>query len=95
MFNHIGAKIKGFAKFLFWTTVIFSIIIAMVVISLGSRVQDAPALLFIIIGIVVVIFGIAIAWLNNFLLYGFGELVDSNQKILEILERKNRETNID
>ena len=88
MFNHIGKKIKVFAKALFWMTVIIFVIGAIIVFSIGTQNKPDSTSIFIIIGIIMIVLGIAIAWLNNFLLYGFGELIDSNQKILEILEKE-------
>lgn len=40
--------------------------------------------------ILYILIGIVLAWINNFLLYGFGELIDSNQKMLKIMEEKNK-----
>ena len=93
MFNNIGLKIKGFAKFLFWIGVIFTILGAIVIIISGVRNSSynssSETLVYILGGILVIPFGIVISWLETFLLYGFGELIDSNQKILKQLERRD------
>ena len=91
MFNNIGAKIKGLAKFIFWVISIASIIAGMYVIiqGMGGRGSSDSKIMSIVIGILTAVFGIILAWLQNFLLYGFGELVDSNQKMLRILEDRS------
>ena len=90
MFNHIGAKIKGFAKFIFWLMAIFGLIGGVVVIVAGCMNADSAVeiLLFVLAGIAVIICSFLFAWLQIFVLYGYGELIDSNQKILELLEEQ-------
>lgn len=92
MFNNIGAKIKGLAKFIFWVLAIISVIAGMLIIikGIGNTTDDSSQkIVSVLIGIAVIVIGIITAWLQNFLLYGFGELVDSNQKILRELEYRN------
>ncbi len=90
MFNNIGSKIKSFAKFIFWIGVIFSVAIAIIFVYFGlkeSSYSTSQGIGYIIGGILIIPFGIVISWLETFLLYGFGELIDSNKKILEHLEK--------
>ncbi len=90
MFNHIGAKIKGFAKFLFWLSAIVGILVGLGIMIAGAIGADyaAEKVLFIFVGILVIMCSFLFAWIQNFVLYGYGELIDSNQKILEILEEQ-------
>ena len=93
MFKNIGSKIKGLANFLFWFLATVSIIVGVVVIFAGlgntnGNIENAFASLFE--GLAIAVGGFLFAWLENFLLYGFGELVDTNQKILNILEQKEK-----
>ena len=91
MFKNIGAKIKGLAKFIFWVLTIIAVIGGLVIIIQAfsnSHADSQDKIVSILIGIGVIIVGIIAAWLQNFLLYGFGELVDSNQKILRCLEER-------
>lgn len=90
MFNHIGSKIKGFSKFLFWLSAISGLIAGLVLMIVGAiNADDTPELvLFIFLGLFVMIGGFLLAWVQTFVLYGYGELVDSNQKILELLEEQ-------
>ena len=92
MFNNIGAKIKGLAKFIFWVLAIISVIAGILIIiqGVGNTHSDSQQkIVAVIIGIATIVGGIILAWLQNFLLYGFGELVDSNQKILRELQQRS------
>ncbi len=92
MFNNIGGKIKGLAKFIFWVLSIISIIGGFVVVlnGINSMSKDTQTgIIGILTGVAIAVVGVIMAWLQNFLLYGFGELVDSNQKILRELEHQN------
>ncbi len=91
MFKNIGMKIKGLAKFIFWVLTILSVIGGLIIIiqAFGSSAANSQdKIVGILIGVGVIIVGIIVAWLQNFLLYGFGELVDSNQRILRCLEER-------
>ena len=92
MFENIGGKIKGLAKFIFWVISIISIIGGAAIIIGGLADSDTSSgskIASIVIGILSAVGGVLLAWIQNFLLYGFGELVDSNQKILRIMENRN------
>lgn len=89
MFNNIGRKIKGLAKTLFWILAIISIIAGIGVILVTVSNGGDSVMLGVLAGLGIIIGGFILAWLQNFMLYGFGELVDTNQKILETLERQN------
>ena len=92
MFDNIGAKIKGLAKFIFWFLAILSVIGGIVIIVSGmsnSRGGSGNVIVSILVGLLTIALGIILSWIQNFLLYGFGELVDSNQKILRELKYQN------
>lgn len=96
MFNNIGKKIKGLAKFLFWVVVIAAIIGGFLVILQGignSHSSSGEKIGAVIGGLLVIGLGIVFAWLQNFLLYGYGELIDCSQKMLRILEDNNKNSN--
>ena len=80
MFANIGRKIKNFAKFSFGIGVLVSIIGAIYVIV--SSLNGREPIVGILTGLLIAVGGVIVSWLQTFLLYGFGELVDSNQKIL-------------
>ena len=75
MFNEVGKKIKGLAKGLFVVEAIGAVIAGIGVISEGG---DS-----VIIGLLTMIIGPAVAWVCALLLYGFGELID---KVCDIEE---------
>ena len=92
MFSNIGVKIKGLAKFIFWVLSIISVLGGFVVAIGGINAlskDTQTGVINILSGVAIAVGGVLIAWVQNFLLYGFGELVDSNQKILRELEHQN------
>ena len=91
MFKNIGSKIKTLAKVLFWIASILSVVggvLTILRVVLNAYMDTPQKIMSIVIGIGIIVFGILFAWIGNFLLYGFGELVDSNQKMLKILEER-------
>ena len=77
MFENIGGKIKGFAKFVCWLGIIGSIILGVL-----SNVDGVPLL-----GILVAITGSIASWVGSFLTYGFGQLVENS----DILVKQNND----
>ena len=91
MFRNIGSKIKTLAKVIFWLSVIGTMIGAFAVIALAAMRSSGDSIgLAIIIGLVIVIVGIIFAWLSTFMLYVFGKLIDTNQKMLRIMQEQYR-----
>ena len=83
MFDNIGRKIKGLSNMLFWVGAIASTIIGLVIMgSLANRSRGSEQGAIIFVGILLIAVGIFVSWLSSILLYGYGELIDSNQKIL-------------
>ncbi|MBR5942128.1 MAG: hypothetical protein IKZ81_02170 [Clostridia bacterium] len=89
MFNNIGKKIKTLAKVLCWIGIIGSFIggIVLAVSGASSSKKATDILLLILFGLAAAIIGAFLAWISSFVLYGFGELVDSTQEI----KRSNEE----
>lgn len=93
MFDNIGGKIKGLAKFICWAGIIISIIGGIVIIASSSqsygyyygRHIDGSM---VATGIVVMVVGSLCSWIGSFVLYGFGELVE-NSEILVRTAKKN------
>ena len=69
MFNNIGEKIKGLAKFVCWMG-IFSSVVTSFSMMANKSTQGGP-----IIGIIVLIVGCLLSWVGSFFTYGFGELI--------------------
>ena len=70
MYNNIGKKIMGLAKFVAWIGIIGSIISGIFIISAGSQ-----------IGFLTIVLGSLVAWVGSFVLYGFGQLIDDTSSI--------------
>ena len=69
MFNNIGGKIKGLAKFVCWMGILSSIFVSFPMMAS----KDSPSGLFI--GLIVLIGGCLLSWIGSFFTYGFGELI--------------------
>jgi hypothetical protein len=94
MFNNIGGKIKGLAKFLCWLGIILSVIAGVVLIiaastkssysfdSYGERITLSTGGS-IVAGILVIVFGSLFSWIGSFFMYGFGELVENSKKVAD------------
>lgn len=88
MFVDIGKKIKGVASFIFGVGVFISFLISLFVfasIEEWSYWYDGAIIVFL--GFLVIIIGSVISWLNSFMLYGFGELIDKTCEIAENTRR--------
>jgi len=70
MFTNIGKKIKGLAKVITWIFIALSIIVGITMFRFS-----------VWTGILVILIGSALAWVGSFILYGLGELIDSNSEI--------------
>lgn len=73
MFNNVGNKIKNLAKVLFWIGVAASVI--------GAALLMFATYGMITIGIAVLIVGPLFSWIGSWMLYGYGELIDTNVRL--------------
>ena len=85
MYDNIGEKIKGLAKG-------FAIVGAVVSGIIGSNIffgDDDKAF----IGVLVVFLGPIASWISSWMIYGFGELLETANEIsYELRESKNNRT---
>lgn len=87
MFKNIGRKIKGLAKGVFIAEVILIVFAALIMLISYSMVLSRTQIASAIIGtLIIAAVWIFIAWLSVLVLYGFGELIDSNTKSEKHLE---------
>ena len=87
MFKNIGRKIKGLAKGVFIAEVILIALAALIMLISYSMVLSRTHIASAIIGtLIFAAVWIFIAWLSVLVLYGFGELIDSNTKSEKHLE---------
>ena len=90
MFNNIGRKIKVLAKVLCWIGIVLSILAGagflVAYFKMSGYIHDPQ---FLVAAICCFVFGPLLAWLNNMLLYGFGELVDKTMEIEKTVKRNH------
>lgn len=78
MFENIGGKIKGFTKFVCWVGIIGSVIIGLTFFSSKYT---------IVTGLLIMAVGSLASWIGSFIMYGFGELVESAMETRDMLRR--------
>lgn len=74
MFDNIGRKIQGLAKFCCWSGIAVFTIIGIALIAIGDEAAT-------IIGIVIIAVGSLVSWIGSFFVYGFGRLIETNEII--------------
>ena len=79
MFNNIGGKIKGFAKFICWLGIIASVIIA--ILNITTSVAVGNIAIGVLVGVLIAVGGVLVSWIGSFLLYGFGQLIENSDII--------------
>lgn len=94
MFDNIGGKIKGLAKFVCWVGIIAFGVSGFVMIFQGNALNNysygdnQTGLGLIIGGAIMVLLGAVFSWLGSLVLYGFGELIEktasNNEKLTSI-----------
>ena len=93
MFENIGKKLMGLAKFICWLGIIASVGFALVstVISIVSLVKSGGGVGRILLQILLMILemaaGVLASWLASLGLYAFGQLVDDTSRARAVLER--------
>ena len=80
MFDNIGGKIKGLAKFVCWLGIILSFVFGFILIT--SATVGSGYL--IVAGIVLIVGGSILSWIGSFVLYGFGELVENSSDLVRM-----------
>ena len=100
MFDNIGGKIKGLAKFICWVGIIASVILGIVLISNASsgwgeyKYTNSEM---VVEGIICIVGGSILSWVGSFAMYGFGELVENSSELVKMkkdearLEKSSRE----
>lgn len=75
MFGNIGGKIKSLAKIATWLGIIVSVIWGFVLMTTNEDLIPA--------GLIVALLGSLISWISSFVLYGFGQLIENTDKLVE------------
>ena len=76
MFDNIGGKIKGVAKFITWLGIIASVISFLIIVSIGENELIG-------LGFILLVVGCIGSWLSSLMLYGFGQLIENTEIIAE------------
>lgn len=88
MFERSGEKVKGISKVMFYMIagiVVFVVLVSLAIAAGNSFFWGVFFMPTVFGGIILCI----LAWVSSVFLYAFGDLVDSNQRILEILMKGN------
>ncbi len=80
MFDNIGLKIKLLSKVICWIGIIISVILAIIMFAAADNAHYSVEDTFTTIGFICLFVGPLSSWIGSFLLYGFGELIDSSMK---------------
>ena len=78
MFENIGGKIKGLAKFICWAGITITVLRNL--IGLNSR--GFAAIFWMVVGCL-------LSWIGSFFVYGFGELIEKVTSIDKTLKTTN------
>lgn len=83
MFNNVGAKIQGLAKFLAYAGMAISIIIAIMIMGGASIISSGLSEYGLFAGLLYGGIGCFASWAGSLALYGFGELVENVSTIAQ------------
>lgn len=89
MFDNIGGKIKGMAKFFCWVGIIISVIAGIFILIGGASINysfGVSGVPMYFVGLAVIAIGSLLSWLGSLTLYGFGELVENSTYCAEALK---------
>ena len=75
MFDNIGSKIKTVAQVVCWIGIICSVISGIVMMATD---EDLAFL-----GFMIIVIGSLISWVSSFTLYGFGQLIENSDKMVQ------------
>lgn len=89
MFEKSGEKIKSLAKVIFYINMIIAGIILVSGIVQGAQNRYVGEMV-VITAIIVAIIIILATWVTSMYMTAFGDLVESNRQILDLLEQQNK-----
>lgn len=80
MFGNIGGKIKTLAQVVTWIGIIGSVICGFVLMGIDEDL--------IFTGFIIALLGSLSSWVSSFVLYGFGQLIENTDKLVELAKNK-------
>lgn len=81
MFTNIGSKIKSLATAFFWIGIAGSAVGGIALIAMGEEMA-------ILAGILLIVGGCLGSWIGNFFIYGFGQLVENSDRMVQLMESR-------
>lgn len=75
MFDNIGSKLKAVAEVFAWLGIIASSIFGLVIMFAN---EDTP-----LPGLIIIVVGCLGSWLSSLSMYGFGQLIENTDKLVE------------
>ena len=92
MFSDIGQKIKKLASICTYIGIIGSCLGGLICMIMGISAEEGGMFF---VGLLVAAVGSLLAWIGSFLLYGFGELIDTNTMIVDLMKKQRNKNLID
>ena len=76
MFDNIGSKIKSLAQVVCWIGIVASVIGGFSIIVSNDEA--------VVVGLLTMVLGAVGSWVGSFVLYGFGQLIENSDTLVEI-----------
>lgn len=76
MFDNIGSKIKDLALIVCWLGITISVISGLAIILSNEET--------VFVGLLIVLLGSAGSWIGSLVVYGFGQLIENSDTLVEI-----------
>ena len=89
LYEDIGGKIKGLARWMFYLGAALSGISGLIAIVNGADYGDG---LTVLVGLITIAVGTFLSWVGSWVLYGFGELIDNTASIKKTAARIEKNT---
>lgn len=84
MYRNIGGKIKGLASLFCWGGILVSMLCGVGLLATGEGG-------FQVFGIIIMILGSLVSWIGSFAAYGFGQLIENSDILVEFATRISSE----
>ena len=98
MFNNIGGQIKVIARVLFWLGILGSFGLAfyfLYVFGNAMNVFGGDGSIAIVIFVAIAFIGVLTSWISTTFLYGFGQLVENSDKLVELNKTNKDDQNFE
>lgn len=95
MYENIGRKIKGLAIGLFVLGAAASILMGIYIMFFDAGNGNSNLAVNMIISILVMVIGCLVSWVSSWVLYGFGELIDTVEDIEYLIHKRTYKQTID